>query len=49
MQYESHVDKRLRSDTFTVDDDPRTQREYEVSRVRHLLCIGSAPPAGIEA
>lgn len=33
-QYDVHVDKRLRSDTFNVDDDRRTQRENEVSRVR---------------
>lgn len=31
--WESHVDKRPRSDTFNVEDDRRQQREAEVSRV----------------
>jgi len=32
--WESHVDKRPRSDTLNVEDDRRKAREAEVSRVR---------------
>ncbi|KAL3135779.1 hypothetical protein ABBQ32_007343 [Trebouxia sp. C0010 RCD-2024] len=40
--WESHVDKRPRSDTFNVEDDRRQQREAEVSR---SLGLGAHPPA----
>lgn len=38
--WESHVDKRPRSDTLNVEDDRREAREAEVSRVRCHCILG---------
>lgn len=46
---ESHVDKRLKSDTSNAEDDRRQQREAEVSRVRRYSRALCSPSLSVKA